>query len=80
MKSQKNIIPIFRWAVANAEAIVIDRVLIRIMPQLLNSGVKLTSKGIESSEDIEVDEAVYSLIKETTEEIVGSSYHEEKNV
>lgn len=80
MKSQKNIIPIFRWAVANGEAIAIDRVLIRIMPQLLNSGVKLTSKGIESSEDIEVDEAVYSLIKETTEEIVGSSYHEEKNV
>ncbi|MEA1892044.1 MAG: hypothetical protein U9N33_04955 [Campylobacterota bacterium] len=76
MNSTRNVIPVFRWASANADATVVDRILVKILPEILNSSKNITRELIESSQIIEVDLSLYDLIKKTAEGIVGSSFKE----
>ena len=76
MKTMKNVLPIFIWAKANGEAIIVDRILVKIVPQLLKNSIKITNDIVERSETLEVDILLYDLIKKTAENLVGSSYAE----
>ncbi len=74
MNNLKNIIPLFRWAQANGEATIVDRVLMKNMPEILKSKVKITQNVVDKLEVLEVDVALYEIIKKSTQDLVGSSY------
>ncbi|MBN2824732.1 MAG: hypothetical protein JXQ76_05375 [Campylobacterales bacterium] len=70
----KDLKPLFNWAKQYGDANIYDRILMKVMPQLLEHNFKLTSQNIESSESIEVPQALYDLIVTKTQELVGKSY------
>ncbi|MEA3290407.1 MAG: hypothetical protein U9Q04_09545 [Campylobacterota bacterium] len=71
---RKDIKPIFKWAKQNGDANIYDRILMKVMPNLIKENLKLTSKMIENSETIEVSTEVYDLIVTKAEELVGVKY------
>jgi hypothetical protein len=71
---EKNIKPIFDWAVANGEAKIVDRILIKLLPQFIKAGYKITENTIYESDTVEVSDELFNLVKDTAEEFVGSSY------
>jgi len=75
MTKQMNIKPILNWAVANGEAKIIDRILMKLLPQFIKEGHKITETIVNDLETIEVSEDLYSLVKKQAEELVGSSYN-----
>jgi len=69
----KNIKPVFECAKQNGDATVIDRIVIKLLPQFIKHDFKITSQMIESSDNIEVSDELYNLIEDTAIELVGSS-------
>ena len=74
MDIKKDIKPILNWAVANGEAKIIDRILMKLLPQFIKIGLKVTEKTINDSKILEVPSELYSLVQSTAEELVGSSF------
>ena len=74
MNKIKDIKPILNWAVANGEAKIIDRILMKLLPQFIKIGLKVTEKTINDSKILEVPSELYSLVQRTAEELVGSSF------
>lgn len=74
MEIKKDIKPVFNWAVANGEAKIIDRILMKLLPQLLKSGYKLTEETVTESKTLDVSEELFNSVKNLAEELVGSSY------
>jgi len=72
----KNIKPVLEWAKQNADATVIDRIVIKLLPQLIKHNYKITPQSIESNTNIEVSQEVYELMLKTAQELVGSSFKE----
>lgn len=70
----KDIKPILNWAVANGEAKIIDRILMKLVPQLIKEGLKVTEQVINESDKLEVSGELYELVKNMAEELVDSSY------
>jgi hypothetical protein len=70
----KDIKPIFLWAKQNGDANIYDRILMKVMPQLLKEDIKLTHDDIENLEHIEVSNELYELILEKSQELVGAKY------
>ena len=66
--------PLFNWAKQNGDANIHDRILMKVMPQLINENIKLTSDIIENSETIEISNELYQLILNKTEELIGAKY------
>lgn len=71
---KKNIKPLFTWAKKNADANINDRILIKVMPQLLKENIQITSKIINSSDSLEIPEKLYDLVVQKAEELVGVKY------
>lgn len=71
----RDVKPVFVWAIGNGEAKIVDRILVRILPQLLKSNANITTSSIEESEAIEVAGDIYELVKQTAEELVGASFN-----
>jgi hypothetical protein len=46
----------------------------KVMPQLLDEGIKLTSETIESQEKIIISNELFDLILEKTQELIGAQY------
>ena len=76
----KNVKPVFQWAEENGDANIWDRVLIKIIPQLLKEKVILTTDIIATSKKIELSDELYDLIKEKVEDLIGSLYKDKSNV
>jgi len=76
LKIKKNIIPIFIWAKENGDANIVDRILVKIVLELLQNNIKITQETINNNELIEVEDSLYNLIKETAQKLVGSNYEE----
>lgn len=74
MNKIKDIKPILNWAVANGEAKIIDRILMKLLPQFIKIGLKVTEQAINDSKIFEVPSELYSLVQSTAEELVGSSF------
>ncbi len=76
----KNITPVFRWAKVHGESVVVDRILVKIVPQLLKANLAVSQEKISRDEVIEVDEDMYILILQTAQKVVGLEYTGEENV
>lgn len=69
-----DLIPIFKWANEHGDANINDRIIIKVIPQLLKKNISLTHEIIESSETINVSQEIYDLVLKVSQELVGSSY------
>lgn len=74
MKELKDIKPIFDWAVKNGESKIVDRILVKTIPQFLKANYMINLENIDSSSTIEVSSALYETVKNMAEELIGSSY------
>lgn len=70
----KNIKPLFDWAKANGESKIVDRILLKLLPELLKYNQKMTADMVENAEELLVEESLYILVKQTAENIVGDHY------
>ena len=70
----KDIKPIFNWAIAHGESKIIDRILLRMLPELLKSEQKITSITLSQAESLMVPEALYANFVEVAEELIGQAY------
>ncbi|MEA1916129.1 MAG: hypothetical protein U9N42_01220 [Campylobacterota bacterium] len=75
MSNLKDVKPLFEWAVLNGDSKIIDRILVKTLPQLVKSGCELTTSSIENSSKVDVPSELYETIKLVTEELVGSSFN-----
>jgi len=64
---------IFSCALANGEAKIVDRILVRILPELMKHNQKMTSDSIFQAESIEVSDELYEYIKSVAQEMTGLS-------
>ena len=70
----KDIKPILIWAAANGEAKIVDRILMKLLPEFIKDGHKITEKTIATTNKIEVSNDLYELVKNMAEELVDSSF------
>jgi len=64
---------IFSCALTNGEAKIVDRILVRILPELMKYNQKMTSDSILQAESIEVSDELYEYIKSVAQEMTGLS-------
>lgn len=74
MEIKKDIKPIFQWANQYGDANINDRILVKIIPQLLKNKINLTDEIINTSDTIEVNIDIYDLIQLKAQELVGDTY------
>ena len=70
----KDVKPIFDWAKTNGDANIYDRILMKVMPQLLKENIKITSNTINESVIIEVSSELYNLIKDKAQELINKNF------
>lgn len=70
----KNLKLVVAWAKQNGEAKIIDRVLLKMLPQLLEQNEKLTSEMLDRMDEILVKESLYDQFVSIAEELVGARY------
>lgn len=70
----KDVKPIFDWAKTNGDANIYDRILMKVMPQLLKENIKITSNTINESVTIEVSSELYNLIKDKAQELINKKF------
>lgn len=70
----KDVKPIFDWAKTNGDANIYDRILMKVMPQLLKENIKITSNSIKESSTIEVSSKLYDLIKDKAQELINKNF------
>lgn len=68
MKDAKHI---FVCAKAKSEAMIVDRILVRVLPALVQHGQMLTAEAIEQAEHVPVPDVLYDHIREVAEQLVG---------
>lgn len=66
--------PIFLWAKDNGDANIYDRIIVKIIPYLLKSDIKLTSQNVDEQNEILVSQEIYNLILDTAESLIGKKY------
>lgn len=66
--------PLFVRAIEQSEVMIVDRILVRVLPMLLEHGQTLTSEGIRQAEHIFLPEALYQHIRSVTEELTGCQW------
>ncbi len=70
----KDVKPIFDWAKTNGDANIYDRILMKVMPQLLKENIKITSNSINESVTIEVSSEIYDLVKNKAEQLINKNF------
>jgi hypothetical protein len=68
MKDAKHI---FTCAVAHSEAMIVDRILVRVLPALLKHDQRFTAEEIKTAEHIWVPDDLYAFICGVAKELVG---------
>ncbi|HRF56011.1 MAG TPA: hypothetical protein PLV58_01310 [Campylobacterales bacterium] len=74
MQTLEDIKPIFEWAIKNGEAKIVDRILVKLLPQLLKAHSNITAADVKESAVINVSAELYELVKKSAEELIGSSF------
>ena len=67
----KNAKHIFNCAIAYSEAMIVDRILVRVLPELVKYDRQLTAEGIKAADQILVPNDLYTYIRKVAEELVG---------
>lgn len=68
----KNALDIFEWAQQSGDANITDRILVKILPELLRQKKLISSQMIQNKEEIIVDEVLYDMIKEAAQKLIDS--------
>ncbi len=76
MQQTKNIKPLFTWAIKNGESKIVDRILVKTLPQFLKAHCTITMDAIQTAHIISVPSELYDIVKNMAEELIGSSYQE----
>ena len=72
----KDVKPLLLWAKAHGEAKIIDRILVRLLPELIKMNQELTADMLDHQNIIEIPLALYDRIQQETEALVGQQYHQ----
>jgi len=75
----KNVKYIFSCATACSEAMIVDRILVRVLPVLMKYDQKLTADGIKAADEILVPDDLYAYIRKVAEELVGRQCVDDSN-
>lgn len=67
--------PLFLWAKERGDANIYDRILIKLIPELLKENIQLTTQIIDNSETIYVPSNIYDLAIVKVEELIGIKYN-----
>lgn len=70
----KDIKPLFKWALQHGESKVVDRILIKLLPEFLSYDLKITPEFIGKSNEILVPESLYPTVKQAAEELVNLKF------
>ncbi|MCB1143396.1 MAG: hypothetical protein H7A24_08420 [Leptospiraceae bacterium] len=76
MSQSIDIKPILIWAKQNGDTAIIERILVKLLPQLMKEGIRLTAKEAELAGSIPVSQNMYSDVKQVAETFVGQSFPE----
>jgi len=68
MKDAKHI---FTCAEACSEAMIVDRILVRVLPELVRYDQRLTADSIKADDQIWIPDDLYAYIRGVAEELVG---------
>lgn len=68
MKDAKHI---FMCAIDRSEAMIVDRILVRVLPSLMAHGLLLTADEVKHAEQLPVSDELYDHIQSVAEELVG---------
>lgn len=74
MENKIDIKPLFSWAVNNGEAKIIDRILVKLMPELLKQNIKIDQNILNDKNSFLVNESIYNKIKDVTEQLVDKKF------
>lgn len=74
----KDITVVFNWANTLGDANINNRILAKVMPEMIKEKIKITDTMIKSGELIEVSEDTFELIKKSAESLLDATYPEEK--
>ncbi len=74
MEDKKDIKPLLEWAHSRGEAKIVDRVLLKLMPKILDSKMKISKEDIEKSSEYFVPEELYKHFVEITQQFVGEKF------
>lgn len=66
--------PIIDWAQANGEAKVVERLLVKLLPDLMEHDMQVTAQSFVESDTFDVPESLYKKIQTVAEELVGKDY------
>lgn len=69
-----NVKPVIDWAKANGEARVVERLLVKLLPDLMKHDMKITAQSLADIESFDVPETLYKKIQTVAEELVGKEY------
>jgi len=67
----KDIKPVFDWAKAHGETKIVDRILVKVLPELVQFEQKITVESLEIMTTVEIPETLYDRILTLAEEMVG---------
>lgn len=66
----KDVLQVFRWAHERGDANIIDRIIVRALPELLKSGIQLSAEDIAHSDSIMVSDDLYERIEVVAESLI----------
>ncbi len=75
----KDVKHIFSCAAACSETMIIDRILIRVMPELMKHDQRLTADGIKAAREVLVPVDLYAYIRSVAEDLVGRKCVDDEN-
>ena len=75
----KDIKPLLEWAQSQSEAKIVDRVLLKLMLELLSSNTVITEQMIQDNDTCYVTASLYERFLSVTQELVGKTFHQGAN-
>lgn len=68
--------PLFTAAKAEGDAMIVDRIIVRLLPQLHSAGLRLSAKSVEAMSEILVSQEIFQLIEQTASELLAADNSE----
>ena len=75
---KKDIKKLLLWSREQGDCVVVERVIVRMMPEFIKANLKVTASGLDGVESIMVDETLYEQVKSLCEELTNEKYSRSK--
>jgi hypothetical protein len=70
----KDIKPLMLWAKANGEAKIVDRILVKLLPDLIKANQQVTADMLDDQTVVEIPSDLYERMQSIAEDLVGQRY------